>query len=164
MSLCVCARVRARVCVCVVVVARKFPVHVREVARTRQRNPPPPRLMPCRSCLCSRAVMTEEYVDKGWFLRFKDQSACDAAAVRTRCAPRRALARIWRVRWGCSQKHRAQPGRKRLGNFVGRRVPRPYAAPGRHPRHPAASVNAPHNSPDALVVVVTGGGARRPVR
>ena len=28
----------------------------------------------------SRAVMTEEYVDKGWFLRFKNQSMCDAAA------------------------------------------------------------------------------------
>jgi hypothetical protein len=28
----------------------------------------------------SRAVMTEEYVDKGWFLRFKNQSSCDAAA------------------------------------------------------------------------------------
>ena len=28
----------------------------------------------------SRAVMTEEYVKKGWFLRFQNQSACDAAA------------------------------------------------------------------------------------
>lgn len=28
----------------------------------------------------SRAVMTEEYTEKGWFLRFKNQSTCDSAA------------------------------------------------------------------------------------
>lgn len=28
----------------------------------------------------SRAVMTKEYADKGWFLEFKDQSSCDNAA------------------------------------------------------------------------------------
>ena len=28
----------------------------------------------------SRAAMTAENVEKGWFLRFKTQAACDAAA------------------------------------------------------------------------------------
>lgn len=28
----------------------------------------------------SRAVMTEEYTNQGWFLRFKNQSTCDTAA------------------------------------------------------------------------------------
>ena len=28
----------------------------------------------------SRAVMTEEYTEKGWFLRFKNQTSCDSAA------------------------------------------------------------------------------------